>query len=155
MEYFRTLAQAEEEEAFSNGVPPGCFHSNVLYKRVDRKRFETDAAFRSQYRKANLKPVWELFGPLPVDGLAKDEGVQQQQQRPQVSFSFGDEKLFRANEADKMRGGEGGIVAGKQKGRVPVRKDGKVKGKEKEKRKGVGRVQQGIRGLLSKMNFFS
>lgn len=56
MEKFRALAQAEEAKGFGNGIPD-CFHSNVLHKRADRKRFETDPVFRSNYRKANLRPV--------------------------------------------------------------------------------------------------
>lgn len=72
MENFRALAQTEEAKAFGNGIPK-CFHSNVLYKRADRKRFETDPVFRSNYRKANLRPVWAILGPLPPRNVVQAE----------------------------------------------------------------------------------
>ena len=124
MEYCRSLARVEEEDALSKGIP-GCFHSNVLFKRVDRKRYETDPVFRSNYRKANLQPVWEILGPLPPQNPVQGK----------MDVDLTD--VARA----KMRKGQ-------QRGQLPNRK-----GREKKKR--TARLQQGIRGLLSKMNFFS
>lgn len=141
MEYCRALAKVEEEEAISKGIP-GCFHSNVLFKRVDRKRFETDATFRSNYRKANLAPVWEILGPLPAQNGP--------QSRP--SFSFGDEQYFNTKLADSAHVRRG---MGQQRGGIAARVGRKIDKKGQEKRKRTARVQQGIRGLLSKMNFFS
>ena len=138
MEHCRALAQVEEEEAFSKGIP-GCFHSNVLFKRVDRKRFETDPIFQSNYRKANLARVWEIFGPLPSQDVMQ----------PKPSFSLGDESLFNVDLKDAAYG-KG--VAGQQRTAQMGRK---IEKKKKENRRGAGRVRQGIRRLLSKMNFFS
>ena len=120
MEYCRALSEVEEKEASAKGIP-GCFHSNVLYKRVDRKRFETDPIFRSNYRKANLAPVWDILGPLAphIDAAKNDMETRQQRAR--------------------------------RLGRV----DRKVEKKDQVKKKGAGWKPQGIRGLLSKMNFFS
>ncbi len=134
MEYCRAVAQVEEEDAFSRGMP-GCFHSNVLFKRVDRQRFETDPVFRANYRKANLKPVWEMFGYVPAENLV--------QSKP--SFSLGDEQLFNAEAAH----------AKAEKGQLRTEARARMAKKIKERKKGKGRVQMGIRGLLSKMNFFS
>ena len=126
MEYCRNLSEVEEKEASAKGIP-GCFHSNVLYKRVDRKRFETDPIFRSKYRKANLAPVWEILGPLPPPDVVQ------------------------ANlDAAKLD-----VEARQQRAGRPGRVDKKIEKKGQEKMKGAGRKPQGIRGLLSKMNFFS
>ena len=162
MEYCRALALAEEEEAFCHGNP-GCFHSSVLYKRSDRMRFETDAVFRSQYRRANLAPAWDILGPLYAPAPsppppAYDDDVRM---RSQASFERGDDKLFRANHQDVER-----ALGIKDRKPVPVRYgdggkiDVKRRNLQQEKmkmknKKGVARVQQGLKGLLNKMNFFS
>lgn len=131
MEYCRTLSQVEKDEALSKGIPE-CFHSNVLYKRVDRKRFETDATFRSNYRKANLAPVWEILGPLaPQDVL-----------QAKLEAEFTDAAHFSER-------------TGHPRGARPGQRRQKIAKKSQEKRKGEGRVQQGLRGLLRKVNFFS
>ena len=130
MEYCRALARVEEEDAFSKGIP-GCFHSNVLFKKVDRKRYETDPVFRSNYRKANLQPVWEILGSLPPQNPVQGK--------------------LDVDLADVARAKVG---KGQQRGHLPAHGGKKVqKGREKKKR--TARLQQGIRGLLSKMNFFS
>ena len=126
MDYCRALSKVEEREALAKGIP-GCFHSNVLYKRVDRKRFETDPIFRSNYRKANLTPVWEITGPLPPQEVV------------QASL-----------DATHVNGG-----TSQQKTGMPARIARKVERRGQEKRKKAARVPQGIRGLLSKMKFFS
>ena len=126
MEYCRALSDVEEKEASAKGIP-GCFHSNVLYKRVDRKRFETDPVFRSNYRKANLAPVWQILGPLPPPDVVE------------------------ANlDAAKVN-----VETRQQRAGKPGRVDRKIEKNVQEKRKGAGRKPQGLRGLLSKMNFFS
>ena len=126
MEYCRTLSEVEEKEASAKGIP-GCFHSKVLYKGVDRKRFETDPVFRSNYRKANLAPVWDILGLLaPQD-------------------------VVQANlDAAKSNVGTHQQRAGK-----PGRVERKIEKKGQERKIGAGRKPQGIRGLLSKLNFFS
>ena len=126
MEYCRAISEVEEKEASAKGIP-GCFHSNVLYKRTDRKRFETDPIFRSKYRKANLAPVWEILGPLPPPDVV------------QASLDAG--KL--------------NVDTRQERAGRPGRVDKKIEKRGQEKRKGAGRKPQGIRGLLSKMNFFS
>ena len=141
MEHCRAFAQAEEEEALSKGIP-GCFHSNVLFTRVDRKRFETDPVFQSNYRKANLAPVWEMSGPLPSQDMTQTE----------PSFSLGDENLFNVNLKDAAHAK--GVIGQPKKG-LSARVGRKIEKTNKEKRKGGARVQQGFRRLLSKMNFFS
>ena len=140
MEHCRALAQAEEEDAFSKGIP-GCFHSNILFKSIDRKRFEDDPIFQSSYRKANLGPVWEIFGPLPSQDMIE----------PQPSFSFGDETLFNVDLKDAYAKG----VMGQQKRGLSAHMGRKIEKKNKDKRRGAARVQQGFRRFLSKMNFFS
>ena len=111
MEHCRALAQAEEADSFARGIP-GCFHNNVLFKKEDRVRFETDPVFRTNFRKANLRPVWELLGPMmPSRNVPK-----------QVKFDVGFEEDWIGN--------------------VNVNVPDVVNG-------------NGIRGLLSKMNFFS
>ena len=126
MEYCRARSEEDEKEASAKGIP-GCFHSNVLYKRVDRKRFETDATFRSNYRKANLAPVWEILGPL----------------RPQdVVQANLDAARVKVGIRQQRAGLAGGV-------------DRKIEKKGQEKKKGAERKVQGIRGLLSKLNFFS
>ncbi|CAD6588225.1 MAG: hypothetical protein ASARMPRED_003435 [Alectoria sarmentosa] len=138
METFRARAQAEEADASAQGVP-ACFHSNVLFRRADRKRFETDAAFRSNYRRANLRPVWEILGPLP----------------PRIVAPVGpyvDDQFVDVNFAD-VAGVE--VGTGRQRGGLPALAEREREKKSKEKRRRAARVQQGIRGLLSKMNFFS
>ena len=141
MENFRALAQAEEAEASGKGIP-GCFHSNVLFKRVDRNRFETDPAFRSNYRKANLRPVWEILGPLTSRNVV--------QAKP--SIPLGEDEFVNIDIADAAYAN---VRMGQQRGGLPAHVERKMEKKGKEKRKGAARVQQGIRGLLSKMNFFS
>lgn len=131
MEYCRAISQVEKEEALSKGIPE-CFHSNVLYKRMDRKRFESDATFRSNYRKANLAPVWEILGPLAPQNVLQAT----------YEAEFTDAAHF--NER-----------TGQPRGAMPGRMGRKIEKKGQEKRKGAGRVQQGLRGLLRKMNFFS
>lgn len=141
MENFRAFAQAEEAEALGKGVP-GCFHSNVLFKRVDRKRFETDPVFRSNYRKANLRPVWEILGPMSSQNV-----VQARSRRPLSDDQFMKVDLADAEHVDVRKGQRG------NRPRAHVERIVEKKGKEKTRK--VGRVQQGIRGLLSKINFFS
>ena len=126
MEYYRALSEVEEKEASAKGIP-GCFHSNVLYNRVDRKRFETDPIFRSNYRKANLAPVLNILGPLPPPDVV-----------PASVDAVKNNMKTRQQRAGRL-------------GRV----DRKVEKKDQEKRKGAGWKPQGLRGLLSKMNFFS
>ena len=126
MEYCRALSDIEEKEASAKSIP-GCFHSNVLYKRVDRKRFETDPVFRSNYRKANLAPVWQILGPLPHPDVVEAN-------------------LDAAKVNVEMR---------QQRAGKPGRVDRKIEKNGQEKGKGAGRKPQGLRGLLSKMNFFS
>ena len=141
MEKFRTTAYLEEFGASGKGTS-GCFHSNVLFRRVDRKRFETDPVFRSDYRKANLRPVWEILGPPPSQNGA----------RPRPSIPLGEDEFVKVDPAD---GAHFSFRVGQHTGGLPVRSEKRVEKKRKDKRKGVARVQQGIRGLLSKMNFFS
>ncbi len=140
MEHFRALAQAEEAEALNKGIP-GCFHSNVLFRRVDRKRFETDAVFRSDYRRANLRPVWEILGPLPSRNVV--------QANP--SIPLGEDQFVNGNLPDVAHVD---VRNGRRRGGVPY-VEGKIEKKGREKKRRVTRVRQGIRGLLSKMNFFS
>ena len=140
MEKFRALAHTEEIGASGKGIP-GCFHSNVLFKRVDRKRFETDPIFRSNYRKANLRPVWEILGPLPSQNGA----------RARPSIPLGEDQFVQVDLADVAHVN---FRVGQQRGGLPVNAEKRMEKKEKEKSKGVARVQQGIRGLLSRMNFF-
>lgn len=141
MEHFRALTQAEEAEALSRGIP-GCFHSNVLFKKADRKRFETDPVFRSNYRKENLRPLWEILGPLPSQFAA--------QAKP--SIPLGEDHFVNLNLTDAAHAN---VRTGEQRIGLPADVERKVLKKSKEKRRRVARVQQGIRGLLSKMNFFS
>ena len=140
MEHFRALAQAEEAEAWNKGVP-GCFHSNVLFRRVDRKRFETDPVFRSDYRRANLRPVWEILGPLPSRNVL----------RANPSIPLGEDPVVDGNVPGVARVD---VRNGRWRGGGPY-VEGKIERKGKEKKRRVARVRQGIRGLLSKMNFFS
>lgn len=141
METFRALAEAEEADAFSKGIP-GCFHSSVLFKRTDRKRFETDPIFRSNYRKENLRPVWEILGLSLSQNGVQDE----------PSMFLGEDQFVHVNFADVA---QANVRAGQDTGGLPgdVEKKSEKKGKEKQKR--AGSVHQGIRGLLSKINFFS
>ncbi|KAF6218330.1 hypothetical protein HO133_005677 [Letharia lupina] len=141
MENFRALAQAEEAKGFGNGIPD-CFHSNVLYKRADRKRFETDPVFRSDYRKANLRPVWEILGPLPPQNVVQAE----------PSIPLDADHSVHVNREDGAQVNE---RTGQQRGRLPAYVETKIEKKDKEKRKRTARVQRGIRGLLSRINFFS
>lgn len=141
MEHCHALAMVEEAEAFSKGIP-GCFHSNVLFKKADRKRFETDPAFRSNYRKANLRPVWEILGPLPSQNM--------EQAKSSISLHEGQVGNVKVPDVAHVN-----VRAGQQRGGLPARVERKVEQKGKEKKKRGARVQQGIRGLLSKMNFFS
>ena len=141
MEKFRALAHTEEIGASAKGIP-GCFHSNVLFKRVDRKRFETDPVFRSNYRKANLRPVWEILGPPPFQNGA----------RARPSIPLGEDEFVKVNPAD---GTHVNFQVGQHRGGLPVNSEKRMEKKRKDKRKGVARMQQGIRGLLSRMNFFS
>ena len=131
MEYCRALSRVEEDDALNQGIP-GCFHSNVLYKRIDRKRFETDPVFRANYRKANLQPVWEILGPLSPQNVMQAK-----------------------MDMDLTDAGHGHVGMGQQRGGLPPQVERKLDKKKKEKKKRAKRVQQGIRGLLSKMNFFS
>lgn len=131
MEYCRALSRVEEEDAFKKGMP-GCFHSNVLYKRVDRKRFETDPVFRANYRKENLQPVWEILGPLSPQNVVQSKS---------------DKGLTDAAHVQ--------VGMSQQRGGLPTHVERKLDKKNREKKKRAKRVQQGIRGLLSKMNFFS
>ena len=141
MEHCRRLAQAEEAEAFRNGVP-GCFHSNVLFRKADRIRYETDPVFRSHFRKANLRPVWELLGSLPSGNV------------PQVnpSVPLREDRAVNVKVPDVANGNA--RTGGQRNGRQ-ARGERKVERVDREKKKRGGRVQRGIRGLLSKMNFFS
>lgn len=141
MEKFRALAQAEEAEAFSKGIP-GCFHSNVLFKKADRKRFDTDPIFQSDYRKSNLLPVWEILGPLPSENVGKAE----------PSIPLGEDHFVHVDPADVAYAT---VRKGRQRGGLPANVQGGLEKKSREKRRGAARVQQGIRGLLSRMNFFS
>ena len=141
MEKFRALARAEEIGASGKGIP-GCFHSNVLFKRVDRNRFETDPVFRSNYRKANLQPVWEILGPPPSQNEA----------RARPSIPLGEDEFVKVDPADVAHVN---FRVGQHRGGLPVNLEKRMEKKRKDKRKGVTRVQQGIRGLLSRMNFFS
>ena len=141
MEKFRALAYMEELGASGKGTP-GCFHSNVLFRRFDRKRFETDPVFRSDYRKANLRPVWEILGPLPP----------QNGTRARASIPLGEDEFVKVDPAD---GAHFSFRVGQYTGGSPENLEKRMEKKRKDKRKGVARVQQGIRGLLSRMNFFS
>ena len=141
MEQFRALAHTEEIGASGKGIP-GCFHSNVLFKRVDRKRFETDAVFRSNYRKANLGPVWEILGPPPSQNGA----------RARPSIPLGEDRFVKVDHADVAHVN---LRVGQHRGGLPGISEKRMEKKRKDKRKGVARVQQGIRGLLSRMNFFA
>ena len=47
------------------------------------------------------------------------------------------------------------VRTGRQRGGVPALVEREREKKSKEKRRRAARVQQGIRGLLSRMNFFS
>ena len=141
MEKFRALARAEEIGASGKGIP-GCFHSNVLFKRVDRKRFETDPVFRSNYTKANLRPVWETLGPPPSQNGA----------RARPSIPLGEDEFMKV---DPAHGAHVNFRVGQHRGGLPVNSEKRMEKQRKGKRKGVARVQQGIRGLLSRMNFFS
>ena len=141
MEKFRTLAQAEEAEAFTKGIP-GCFHSNVLFKKADRERFETDPVFRSNYRKNNLLPVWEILGPPPSRNV----------DQAQPSIPLGEDQFVHVHPSDVALAD---VRKGQQKGGVPVSVERELERKRKENMRTAARVQQGIRGLLSKMNFFS
>ena len=47
------------------------------------------------------------------------------------------------------------VGTGRQRGGLPALAEREREKKSKEKRRRAARVQQGIRGLLSKMNFFS
>ena len=140
-EPFRALGQAEEAEAFGKGIP-GCFHSNVLFKRTDRKRFETDPVFRSKYRKANLRPVWKVLGHPPSQNVAQDE----------PSKLLGEDQFVHVKFADAAHAN---VQAGQQRGGLPGNVERKVGKKGKERKKRAGSAQQGIRGLLSKIDFFS
>ena len=140
MEKFRALARTEEVEALRKGVP-GCFHSNILFKKGDRKRFETDAVFRSNYKKANLKPVWEIFGHLPHPKVV--------QAKP--SIPLGEIKRLNVRIAADANAN---VRTGQQKGDLRAHADQRT-GKSREKKKKSTRAPQGIRGLLSKLNFFS
>lgn len=147
MEHCRALAQAEEAHAFAKGIP-GCFHSNVLFKKEDRVRFETDAVFRSHFRKANLRPVWELLGPMPPSRNIPQQGIK-------LDVGFEEDWVGNVNVPD-VANGNGNGRAGLQRGGIRARVERKVEQERKEKKKKRGaRVQRGIRGLLSKMNFFS
>lgn len=141
MEKFRALAQAEEAESFIKGIP-GCFHSNVLFKKVDRKRFETDSVFQSNYRKANLRPVWEILGALPSQKVGEAKPC----------IPLGEDQFVHVNPADVVHAN---VRKGQQRGGLPANVEREMETKSKEKKKRAARVQQGIRGLLSKMNFFS
>lgn len=141
MEHYRRIAQAEEADASRNGNP-GCFHSNVLFKKADRIRFETDPVFRSDFKEANLKPVWELLGTPPSGDVP----------RVNHSVALGEDGAVNVKEQDVVINN---VRVGGQRGGMPARGERKIERLGREKKKRGARIQQGIRGLLSKMNFFS
>ena len=141
MEKFRTLAHAEEAAAWDKGIP-GCFHSSVLFRKADRKRFETDPVFRSDYRKANLRPVWELLGPPPS-------------QNPTQAGSSTPLRHDAFANAHPPNAAHVSIRTGRRRGGVPAHGEKEIEKKGKEKKKRAARVRRGIRGLLSKMNVFA
>ena len=131
MEYCLSLARDEERKALSNGIP-GCFHCNVLFRKEDRDRFDNDPIFRVNYRRANLQPVSDIVVPFVS------------RNREQTRLNLDPVNVAHAN-----------VGTGQQKDGLPARVARKFEKKVKEKKKRTARVQQGIRGLLSKMNFFS
>ena len=141
MEKFRALAYTEKIRASDKGIP-GCFHSNVLFKRVDRKRYETDPVFRSKYRKANLRPVWEILGPPSSQNGA----------RARPSIPLDEDEFVKVDPADVA---DFNLRVDQHRGGSQVNLEKRIEKKRKDKRRGVARVQQGIRGLLSRMKFFS
>ena len=52
---WRRGALLEAEEAARRGSPGMLFRSRVLWRGEERRRFETDDAFRGRYRRANLE----------------------------------------------------------------------------------------------------
>lgn len=56
------VAYTGQREAIKQGHDKDCFRDSVLFSAAQHRRYDTDKVFQTQYRLANLQPLWDLTG---------------------------------------------------------------------------------------------
>ena len=97
MELHRDMAYAEATAATQGENTGDFFHSRVLYTEAEQRRYEMSSAFREEYRRANLGPLWMLIAEKVA---LKPEA---RKERPKL-IKF---QSFRNEKGKDGKGGEG------------------------------------------------